>query len=94
MNKSSSGSSSSRTRYKDQIHVKGRFGTRTVRRDDEPDFGDGSVEAVVSFDGAVGFRNESVIGCVSLDEWALEQFIDHIDGRVDEYEVHTFEVTE
>lgn len=86
------GSSVTRTKYKDQIHVKGDFGTRTVRRDDEPDYGDAPVAGVVTFDGAVDYRSDCVIDVVSLGDDALDSFIDEIDGRVGEYTVHTFEV--
>lgn len=88
------GSSVTRTKYKDQIHVKGDFGTRTVRRDDEADYGDTPVAGVVTFDGAVDYRSDCVIDVVSLGDDALDAFIDEIDGRVREYTVHTFEVDE
>jgi len=89
---SGDGSDVSRTQYKDQIHVKGEFGTRTVRRDDEPDYGVGRVHAVVTFTGTVDYNGDAVVGCVSLSEQALNSFVDDIDGRVDEYEINTFEV--
>jgi len=89
-----SGSSVTRTEYKDQIHVKGELGTRTVRRDDEPDYGDAPVAGVVSFDGAVDYRSDCVVAAVSLGDDALDAFIDEIDGRVSDYTVHTFEVDE
>lgn len=87
---SSSGSSSGRTRYDTQIHVKGEFGTTLYRRDDEADLGSGTVDKVVTFDGAVDYKSDAIVGPVSLTETEAEAFIDSIDGRVDEYEVHDF----
>ena len=91
---SSSGSSVTRNKYREQIHVKGDFGTRTVRRDDEPDYGTGGVDCVVTFTGAVDYRSDCVLGAVSLGDDARDAFIDEIDGRVEEYDIHTFEVEE
>lgn len=83
-----------RKSYKEQIHVSGKFGTVTVRRDDEPDYGTSPVEAVVSFDGVVDFRSDGVLGVVSLGDEAKDEFVDEIDGRVRDYTVHTFEEDE
>lgn len=87
-----SGSDANYTQYKAQIHVKGDFGTRTVRRTDSPDYGAAPVEGVVTFGGAVDFRSDCVVGVVSLGDGELDDFIGEIDGRVREYTVHTFEV--
>jgi len=88
---SSAGSKTTRTRYKDQIHVKGQLGTTTYRREDDADLGEGTVDRVVNFDGVVDYKSDAIVGPVSLTETECEAFTDSIEGRVDEYEVHTFE---
>jgi hypothetical protein len=88
---SSAGSKTTRTQYKDQIHVKGDYGTTTYRRDDDADIGEGTVDVVVDFDGVVDYKDDAIVGPVSLTETEAEAFTDDIEGRVDEYEVHTFE---
>lgn len=91
---SSAGSKTTRTKYKSQIHVKGELGTTTYRREDDADLGDGTVDAVVNFDGVVDYKDDAIVGPVSLTESELEAFTGDIEGRVDEYEVHTFEVND
>lgn len=80
-----------RKQYKEQIHVKGELGTVTIRRDDEPDYGTSPVAAVVDFDGVVDFRDDAVVGVVSLGDEAKDEFIGDIDKRVRDYTIHTFE---
>jgi len=89
---SSSGSKTTRKQYEQQIHVQGQYGTSTYRRDDDADIGVGSVDVVVDFDGAVDYNDDAFVGPVSLTDAESDAFIDDIDGRVDEYSVHTFEV--
>jgi hypothetical protein len=87
----SSNDSGSRTTYKDQIHVDGEFGTRTVKRDDEPDIGIGKVSIVVSFDGVVNYKDDALMSPVSVSDDESEAFLDDVEERLSELEVHDFE---
>lgn len=92
MSSSASTSDTKKSVHNEQIHVKGSFGTRTVRIDDEPDYGVGDVYGVVSFDGVVDWRDDSIVGVVSFgSDVLLEKFTDSIRGRVESYEVHLFD---
>lgn len=91
---SSGKSSGGRTTYKDQIHVEGQFGTKTYRRDDEPEVGYGDIECVAVFTGVVDFHSDAIIGPVSLGESVADEFRSDVGGRIDDIEFRTFEEAE
>lgn len=70
--------------------IKGRFGTKMFRRDDEPDIGDGDIEYVAVYDGAVDYKDDAVMGPVSVGESEAEQFKDEVQGRVQDAEFRRF----
>jgi len=89
---SSSSGSGSRTRYKDQIHVEGEFGTKTYRRDDEPELGCGDIEYVAVYDGVVNFKDDAVMSPVSVGDSVAEMFRDDVEERLSGVEFKTMEV--
>lgn len=85
----SSSSGSTRRTFKDQVHVQGQYGTRTVRRGDDPDVGLGKVHAVLTFEGVVDYNNDPHFGNISVDEDTLETVKDDLQERVSDLEVIT-----
>lgn len=85
------GGSGGRTSYKDQITVSGEFGSRTVKRGEDADVGNGDAVMVVAFDGVVNYKDDALLSPVSVSEGEREAFIDSVDDRLSEYEIHDFE---
>lgn len=85
----SSSSGITRRTFEDQVHVQGQYGTRTVRRKDDPDVGLGKVYAVLTFEGVVDYNNDPHFGNISVDEDALDAVEDDLQERVSDLEVIT-----
>jgi len=86
----SNSSGGSRASYKDQVTVDGMYGSRTVRRDDQPDIGAGSIEFVAVFDGVVDYRDDAIMGPVAVGEMLADDFRDDVGDRVDDIKFVTF----
>lgn len=85
----SGSSGSSRRTFKDQVHVKGKYGVRTVRRKDDPDVGLGKVHAVLTFDGVAVYNDDNYFGNISVDEDVMDKVESHLQGRVKNLEAVT-----
>jgi len=83
---SSSGYGGSRKEKRDKITVSGKYGSSVYRRDDDPDVGDGDIEYVAVFDGAVDYKDDAILGPVSVGDDEAEQFRDEIEDRVEDIE--------
>lgn len=81
------GSTSSSTQHK-QLRLEGDYGVRLYTSSMEPDYGSGDIEFVAEFDGVMDFRDDALIGPVSVGESCAEEFRSEAEERLSDVEFH------